>query len=177
MYIYNRKNPLHKKPCNEAVDLPKSVRFGKSLGAWENELDPGEYIVELVIGGAKSYSYRTNFGKIVIKLKGVTLDKANSEIVTFENMKQMVLNHTEEEVTRSVKNKMKLNPTKEQIESGYIEKDFSIKTARRFTFAWIQSTKEVVTKFISKSIRSTVSSKRTVVGYETRPFGFVEKET
>ena len=44
----------------------------------------GEWIVELVVGGAKSYAYRTHKGKIVVKQKGITLDKANETRVNFE---------------------------------------------------------------------------------------------
>ncbi len=62
-FIYDKTNPLHKYPTNEARDLPDSVSFGKALSQWENEFDEDEWIVELVIGGAKSYSYKTNKGK------------------------------------------------------------------------------------------------------------------
>ncbi len=34
---------------------------------WRNEFDEDEWIIEIVIGGAKSYSYVTNKGKIIIK--------------------------------------------------------------------------------------------------------------
>ena len=40
--------------------------------------------------GAKSYSYRTNKGKIIIKQKGITMDKTNSDILSFDAMKEMV---------------------------------------------------------------------------------------
>ena len=43
------------------------------------------------VGGAKSYSFRTNKGKIVIKQKGITLDAANSRIFTFERVRDIVL--------------------------------------------------------------------------------------
>ena len=68
---------------NDAPDLPASVSFGKALSQWENEFDEDECIVELVIGGAKSYSYKTNKGKVVIKQKGITMDVANTDVTTF----------------------------------------------------------------------------------------------
>ena len=33
MFIYNKTNPLHKYPSNDAIELSKSVKFGKGLGA------------------------------------------------------------------------------------------------------------------------------------------------
>ena len=146
MFVYNKNNPLHKYPSNSTVGLPKSVKFGKCLGGWENELEEGEFINEFVCGGAKSYSYRTNTGKSVIKQKGITMDVANSKIITFETMRDMVLNNT------------------------------SIKSEDRYTFRWEKASKDVVTKFIGRSIRSTVSSKRTIDGFDTRPFGYEKEE-
>ena len=76
---------------NDAPDLPASVSFGKALSQWENEFDEDECIVELVIGDAKSYSYKTNKGKVVIKQKGITMDVANTDVINFEIMQDMVL--------------------------------------------------------------------------------------
>ena len=59
MFIYNEKNPLHKKPENDQEGMPSNVRFGNSLGEWEYEMKEGEWITELVVGGAKCYSYNT----------------------------------------------------------------------------------------------------------------------
>ena len=142
MFIYNKNNKLHKFPSNNANDLPKSVKFGKGLGEWEDENRYGEFIDEFVCGGAKSYSYRTNLNKVVIKQKGITMDAANAKIITFENIRDMVLNNT------------------------------SIKSEERFTFRWDKVSKDVVTKFIGRSIKSTVNSKRDLDGYNTLPFGF-----
>ncbi len=65
--------------------MPASVSFGKALSQWENEFDEDEWIVELVIGGAKSYSYKTNKGKVVIKQKGITVDVATTDVIDFLN--------------------------------------------------------------------------------------------
>ena len=51
----------------------------------------GGHIKEIVVGGAKSYSYVTNNDKIVVKQKGITLDRANSNLFTFDKVKEMVL--------------------------------------------------------------------------------------
>jgi hypothetical protein len=45
-----------------------------------------------------------------------------------------------------------------------------IETKERFSFRW--ENKQVITKFISKSIRPTISEKRLINGYSTLPYGF-----
>ena len=96
MFVYDKNNSKHKEPLNdkpnEEPKLPIGLRFGKGLGEWEDEMKEGDWIVELVVGGAKSYAYRTHKGKIVVKQKGITLDHANETRVNFESIKQMVLN-------------------------------------------------------------------------------------
>ena len=90
---YDPDNENHKYPSNDAPTLPSNVRFGDALGEWENEFSEDEWIIEIVVGGAKSYSYVTNKGKIVIKQTGITLDRCNSNIFTFENVKNIGLNN------------------------------------------------------------------------------------
>ena len=62
---------------------PKTIKFGNGLGEWEDEFKGVDYITEIVVSGAKSYAYITNKGKIVVRQKGITLDRANSEKVNF----------------------------------------------------------------------------------------------
>ena len=45
-----------------------------------------------MVGGAKSNSYKTNKGKLVVKQKGITLDMADDEVVNFDTMRDMFLN-------------------------------------------------------------------------------------
>ena len=104
----------------------------------------GEWIVEIVVGGAKSYRHWTNKGKVITKQKGLTLDVENSKLVNFDTLKHLVLNHM---------------PNLNHIE-----------TKERFQFRW--ENKQVITKFISKSIRSTISEKIQINGYSTLPYGF-----
>ena len=75
------------------------------------------------------------------------MDVANSKIIAFETMRDMVLNNT------------------------------SSKSEDRYTFRWDAKTKTVVTQFIGRSIRSTVNSKRTIVAYDTLPFGHEQEES
>jgi hypothetical protein len=52
-----------------------------------------------VVGGATSYSYKTQYGctkkgKVQVKQKGITSDMANDEIANFDTMRDVVLNTT-----------------------------------------------------------------------------------
>ena len=79
--LYDKTNPNHKYPSNNAKDLPNNVKFGNGLGEWEYELDEDDWIDEIVVAGAKSYAYKTKKGHIEIKMKGITLDRANANIL------------------------------------------------------------------------------------------------
>ena len=81
---------MHKRPANDAPDLPATVRFGDGLGQWKDELE-GDHITEVVVGGAKSYAYMTDKGKIDIKQKGITMDAQNCKKITFDTFKEAVL--------------------------------------------------------------------------------------
>ena len=146
IFLYDEENPEHKNPYLH--DAPAGLDFGSGLGQWEDEFDGKDYIEELVVGGAKSYSYQTAYGctkkgKVMVKQKGITLDRANDQVVNFETMKDMVLNNKE------------------------------LKSMERHQFKWDNQTKDIVTKYIARSIKSTVKEKRTIDGYDTLPFGYV----
>ena len=48
----------------------------------------------------------------------------------------------------------------------------SIDTAKRYQFIWDKETKQIKTIFMSRKIRSTLDSKRTVKGDDTLPYGY-----
>ena len=83
IFIYDPDNPLHKCPSNETPGRPNNVSFGDGLGQWENEFKKGELLTEVVISGAKSYSYKKEYPNEktdkVVKQKGITIDKNNSK--------------------------------------------------------------------------------------------------
>ncbi len=115
----------------------------------------GDWIVELVVRGAKSYAYRTHNCKIVVKQKGITLDHSNETRVNFETVKQMVLN--------------------QQVMNGQtLARDpiSKIESIPRFTFRWDAVTKDIVTKHKGRSVRSTIGKKRKIDGFDIAPFGF-----
>jgi hypothetical protein len=138
-FLYDKTNPLHKKPDNNDPTLPKSVKFGDGLGCWKLET----MIKEMVVGGAKTYAYENKKGKIAMAMKGITLDVANSEIVTFDKVKNMIL------------------------------KNEVIETDKRFQFVWDQETKQIRTIYMSRKIQTTLHTKRVVDGIDTKPYGYV----
>jgi hypothetical protein len=201
MFIYNEKNPLHKKPENDQEGMPANIRFGNSLGEWEYEMKEGEWITELVVGGAKCYSYKTNKGKIEVKTKGVTLDITNAKLVNFESLKAMVLKDAE--LTTALRDQLKdsQNTTIENLKAKIVNdvkgttssktkekpkkpndiidsfktmdlKDIQITTALRYQFRDNHQNKTIETKYSNKSIRCTVGEKRIIVGTDTFPIGF-----
>jgi hypothetical protein len=149
IFIYDKTNPLHKCPSNDS-HRPSNIVFGDALGCWENEFKGNEYIKEIVVSGAKSYSYikydpDTDKTEYIIKQKGITLDVANSNIFNYEDIRTMVLENK------------------------------TLESEKRYMFSWNSHTKDIQTQYLSRSVRNTIDSKRMVVdGYDTRPFGFVD---
>ena len=62
------------------------IAIGDFLGDMTDELD-GDVITESVSGGAKNYGYKTRAGKVVCKVRGLTLNVRGSAILNFETMK------------------------------------------------------------------------------------------
>ena len=142
-FLYDETNPLHKYPSNDAKDLPKSVQFGDGLGQWEYDLKKDEWIDEMIIGGAKSYAYKTNKGKIEMRLKGITLDHANSLKISYEAFKKTILEKT------------------------------SIESESRYQFKWDSKEKQINTIYTSRTVQSTIDSKRVINNeYDTLPIGY-----
>ena len=104
-------------PDNNDKTKPNNVNFGTALGEWENLFQEGEWIDEIVVVGAKSYSYITNKDKVSIRMKGITLDRATSDIFTFERKKDMVLKN---EVLESAERHQFIWNKDKEIETRYI---------------------------------------------------------
>jgi len=64
--------------------------LGDYLGDLTNELDSDEHIVEFVSAGPKNYSYRTSKGQEVCKVRGFSLNFANSQLINFEAIRAIV---------------------------------------------------------------------------------------
>lgn len=73
-----------------------------SLGGWSNQLyddyGVGSFITEFVSAGCKNYAYKVAVGgdihniKTVIKVRGISINSSCDEIVTFDRLKDMVVN-------------------------------------------------------------------------------------
>ena len=144
-FLFDPDNPQHKHPTIDCEDaLTHGIEFGCGLGQWEDEFKHGEYITEIGVGGAKSYAYRTSKNAIVILNKGIKINKANDDFVDFDKFIQMV--------------------------KGEVK---TLTTASRFTFKWDTVSKDVHTKYIARTIQSTVHEKRPNKegdSYNTVPF-------
>ena len=75
--------------CKEGEE---GLPVGELLGDLTDELDAQDWVVEFACMGSKNYGYRTNKGKEACKVKGFTLNYANSKILNFDSMMDTVLN-------------------------------------------------------------------------------------
>jgi hypothetical protein len=132
-YLYDPDNLNHKSYNTPIKDLPAGLRFGEALGQWSNELDEGDYIAEIVCLGAKRYACRTIKGDYDVKMKGVSLNASNAEIFNFNRMKQTVLNNE------------------------------AAKSAPMTQFLTDKATGNVITKELTRTVSSTIKSKRVLL--------------
>ena len=83
------------------VTRPQDVympKLGSFLGDWTDELadyGPGSYITEFVSGGPKNYAFKvlcptTGKTETVTKIRGFTLNYANSQHLNFNTLRNMV---------------------------------------------------------------------------------------
>ena len=86
---YDTDSVVHKwrpgQPC---------IAIGDFLGDMTDELD-GDVITEFVSGGAENYGYKTRAGKVVCKVRGLTLNVRGSAILNFETMKDKISSELE----------------------------------------------------------------------------------
>ncbi|XP_040190087.1 uncharacterized protein LOC120921636 [Rana temporaria] len=69
--------------------------LGYYLGELTSEVPDGTHITEFVSAGPKSYGYKLNTGETVLKVKGITLNVANRQVINFESLKDLVLDYSE----------------------------------------------------------------------------------
>ena len=78
-------------------DLPLGTHLGDLTDQVEEDYGHGSFITEFVAGGPKNYAYKVAVGgdpeiiKICIKVRGITINQSCDQLVTFENLKAMVL--------------------------------------------------------------------------------------
>ena len=66
-----------------------TIKTGDMLGDMTDELD-GDWIVDWVGTGPKSYSYLTNKGEMVCKVKGFSLNHENSQYINMQSMRDII---------------------------------------------------------------------------------------
>jgi hypothetical protein len=120
-----------------------------------------------VIGGAKAYSFETEYGctekgNIQVKQKGITLDMANDEFLNWDTMWDMVLNTTA---------RGPVDPRR----TAEFDPSRKVQSKECFQCKWNSKTKHILNTHISQSIRSTIGEKRTIDGLDTLPFGWVSE--
>jgi hypothetical protein len=78
-------------------DLPLGTHLGDLSDQVVEDYGPGSFITEFCAAGPKNYSYVAAEGgnianrKVCIKVRGITINKSCEAMITFENLKSMVL--------------------------------------------------------------------------------------
>ena len=113
-------------------DIYNGIETSETLGKFKDELltDYGHdvYITEFVSGGPKNYAYKLNNGKIIEKIKGVTLNHENSKKLKFENVKKFILdnvNGLERKPRITSHNQFVKNPNDKTITIKTIDKNYN----------------------------------------------------
>jgi hypothetical protein len=119
-----------------------NIPEGRFLGEWECET-AGVPIIKFTSTGPKSYSYITNEGECVTKVKGITLNSENSGLINYETMKKIATFESDEIKASALnfsydreKGKMKIGSLvkvfKNTYEKGFIDKN----TWKVYPFGW-----------------------------------------
>ena len=111
---------------------------GDYLGQLTDEIAPheGNHITTFVSGGCKNYYYRTDTGKISMRVRGITLNARNVKVVnppTLESMvKGLAASEEEERVTVTNPHKIVRNVKTKDIESRVFKKDYRVVFDKRW---------------------------------------------
>ncbi|KAK3920747.1 putative DNA polymerase [Frankliniella fusca] len=82
-------------------DLPTGSHLGDLTNQIEEDWGPGSFITEMAAIGPKNYAFKTAVGgdthnvKVCIKVRGITINKSCENLVTFDNLKEMVWGNKE----------------------------------------------------------------------------------
>ncbi|KAK3932712.1 putative DNA polymerase [Frankliniella fusca] len=78
-------------------ELPLGTHLGDLTDQIEEDYGPGSFITEFVAGGPKNYAYKVAVGgdvhniKVCIKVRGISINTSSDDLVTFDNLKVMVM--------------------------------------------------------------------------------------
>jgi hypothetical protein len=122
-------------------------RLGNHLGELTDELG-GDHIMVFASGGPKNYCYKTNTGKVTMKIRGITLDCTATQRVNFDVIRALVYLRAKCQV------------------KGHVSVDIPFRITRN------NRTKEIETKRMKKDY-CIVYDKRVIVdNYQTLPYGY-----
>ncbi|KAK3918862.1 Formate acetyltransferase [Frankliniella fusca] len=85
-------------------ELPLGTHLGDLSDQIAEDYGPNSFITEFVAGGPKNYSFRVAVGgdtknsRVSIKVRGISITKSCHELVTFDNLKAMVLKGVEKKL-------------------------------------------------------------------------------
>ncbi|XP_052130819.1 uncharacterized protein LOC127751379 [Frankliniella occidentalis] len=102
--LYTDTDSLCYISCPDELDPPTGTHLGDLTDQIEEDYGPSSYIVEYVGGSPKNYSYAVAVGgdtsniKYCIKVRGISINSSCDQIVTFENLKAMVLGNKEKTI-------------------------------------------------------------------------------
>ena len=71
--------------------------LGNYLGDLTDELEHGDFIQAFVSAGPKNYTYKTNQGKTVCKVRGITLHHNALKVVNHDTLQELVQSKEEKE--------------------------------------------------------------------------------
>ncbi len=115
----------------ERKDDPCDVVVGDYLGQLKNELKGDTYIEEFVSGGPKAYAYRENTGQETCKVKGFTLNYRNSQVVNFDSVCGLVLNHPQDKLSLAAQNQITRNKKERTVNNRMQSKDYRLVYTKR----------------------------------------------
>jgi len=78
-------------------DLPLGTHLGDLTDQVGEDYGPGSFITQFVAGGPKNYAYKVAVGgdlnnvKVCIKVRGISINTSCDELVTFDQLKSMVM--------------------------------------------------------------------------------------
>ena len=123
---------------------------GDYLGQQTDEIDPkdGNYIASFVSGGCKNYSMKLDTGKVTTKVKGITLNHRNANLVNYDTLCRMVQNLNSDEPPLSV----------------------TVHEPRKITRD--VKRKRIETKASKKDYRVVFDKRRIIDNFNTLPFGY-----
>lgn len=107
------------------------IQTGEALGSMTSELPDSEYITDFVSGGPKSYGILKSNGETKCCCKGISLNWKNSQVVTFNNLKSMILSESKKKMHIVDPYKFQRDPIKGEVRSIPMAKLYQVVYTKR----------------------------------------------